>query len=107
VAAVLPGAVADVLTRKAVRPAAARRQRRISAGALAATPGFRLVARKRMRRGRHQAARCRAGLVTSVYRQTRAMVAALGARFVSARMERPARILPADSSLPLTEVVVR
>ena len=104
VAASFQEAVADVLTRKAVaglprarrhRPGDRRRRggqlpaARAGRGALRRRPGIRLRVPS-------------PGLCTD----NGAMVAALGAELVAAGRPRPPLDLPADSSLPVTEVLV-
>ena len=103
VAASFQEAVADVLTAKAVR--AAREQgvgHLLLGGGVAANSRLRALAEQRC---------AAAGLVLRVPRpglctDNGAMVAALGAQLV-ARGARPSELsIPADSSLPITEVLV-
>jgi N6-L-threonylcarbamoyladenine synthase len=104
VAASFQEAVADVLTRKAVQAC----QRHgvtdlIIGGGVAANSRLRSLAAERCDAAGIKLRVPRPGLCTD----NGAMVAALGAEIVSRGLEPSPLDLPADSSLPVTEVVVR
>jgi N6-L-threonylcarbamoyladenine synthase len=104
VAASFQEAVADVLTRKAVQAC----QRHdvtdlIIGGGVAANSRLRSLAAERCDAAGIKLRVPRPGLCTD----NGAMVAALGAEVVSRGLEPSPLDLPADSSLPVTEVVVR
>ena len=104
VAASFQEAVADVLTRKAVQAC----QRNdvtdlIIGGGVAANSRLRSLAAERCEAAGIKLRVPRPGLCTD----NGAMVAALGAEIVSRGLEPSPLDLPADSSLPVTEVVVR
>ena len=104
VAASFQEAVADVLTRKAVQ--ACRRHDvtdLIIGGGVAANSRLRSLAAERCDAAGIKLRVPRPGLCTD----NGAMVAALGAEIVSRGLEPSPLDLPADSSLPVTEVVVR
>jgi len=96
-------AVVDVLTRKAVR---ACREHGVDTlligGGVAANSRLRALARQRCEAAGLRLRVPRPGLCTD----NGAMVAALGARLVEAGVAPSALDLPADSSLPVTEVLV-
>jgi N6-L-threonylcarbamoyladenine synthase len=104
VAASFQEAVADVLTRKAVQ--ACQRNNvtdLIIGGGVAANSRLRSLAAERCDAAGIKLRVPRPGLCTD----NGAMVAALGAEIVSRGLEPSPLDLPADSSLPVTEVVVR
>jgi N6-L-threonylcarbamoyladenine synthase len=96
--------VADVLTRKAVQ-ACQRHDVRdlIIGGGVAANSRLRSLAAERCAAAGIRLRVPRPGLCTD----NGAMVAALGAELVAQGIEPSPLDLPADSSLPVTEVVVR
>lgn len=103
VAASFQEAVVDVLTAKAVR--AAREQgvgHMIIGGGVAANSRLRALAEQRCERAGIRLRVPRPGLCTD----NGAMVAALGAQLVAAGAAPSPLDLPADSSLPITEVLV-
>jgi N6-L-threonylcarbamoyladenine synthase len=104
VAASFQEAVADVLTRKAVT---ACQQHGVTdlviGGGVAANSRLRALARERCEKAGIRLRVPRPGLCTD----NGAMVAALGASIVSAGLEPSPLGIPADSSLPVTEVIVR
>jgi len=104
VAASFQEAVADVLTRKAVQACQQHDVRDlIIGGGVAANSRLRSLAAERCAAAGIRLRVPRPGLCTD----NGAMVAALGAELVAQGIEPSPLDLPADSSLPVTEVVVR
>jgi N6-L-threonylcarbamoyladenine synthase len=104
VAASFQEAVADVLTRKAVAACRAHGvPHLVIGGGVAANSRLRALAAQRCEAAGIQLRVPRPGLCTD----NGAMVAALGASIVSAGLPPSPLAIPADSSLPVTEVVVR
>ena len=104
VAASFQEAVADVLTRKAVDACRAQGvDHLVIGGGVAANSRLRSLAAERCASAGIKLRVPRPGLCTD----NGAMVAALGAEIVSRGLEPSPLDLPADSSLPVTEVVVR
>jgi N6-L-threonylcarbamoyladenine synthase len=104
VAASFQEAVADVLTRKAIRACLDNDvQDLIIGGGVAANSRLRALARERSDAHGIRLRVPRPGLCTD----NGAMVAALGAEIVARGIEPSPLDIPADSSLPVTEVVVR
>ena len=104
VAASFQEAVADVLTRKAVAACRAHGvEHLVIGGGVAANSRLRALAAERCAAAGIQLRVPRPGLCTD----NGAMVAALGAAIVSAGLPPSPLDMPADSSLPITEVVVR
>jgi N6-L-threonylcarbamoyladenine synthase len=104
VAASFQEAVADVLTRKAVAACRAHGvEHLVIGGGVAANSRLRALASERCAAAGIQVRVPRPGLCTD----NGAMVAALGASIVSAGLSPSPLDIPADSSLPITEVVVR
>jgi len=103
VAASFQEAVADVLTRKAVRAARERGvDHMIIGGGVAANSRLRALAEERCTKAGIRLRVPRPGLCTD----NGAMVAALGAQLVAAGAPASELDLPADSSLPITEVLL-
>ena len=103
VAASFQEAVVDVLTSKAVRAAQESGvQHLIIGGGVAANSRLRALAEQRCERAGIELRIPRAGLCTD----NGAMVAALGAQLVAHGATPSALDLPADSALPITEVLV-
>jgi N6-L-threonylcarbamoyladenine synthase len=104
VAASFQEAVADVLTRKAVAACTAHGVTDlVIGGGVAANSRLRALAVQRCEKAGIRVRVPRPGLCTD----NGAMVAALGASIVSAGLEPSPLDIPADSSLPITEVIVR
>jgi N6-L-threonylcarbamoyladenine synthase len=104
VAASFQEAVADVLTRKAVAACRAHGvDHLVIGGGVAANSRLRELAAQRCAAAGIQMRVPRPGLCTD----NGAMVAALGASIVSAGLPPSPLGIPADSSLPITEVVLR
>jgi N6-L-threonylcarbamoyladenine synthase len=103
VAASFQEAVVDVLTAKAVRAAQEHGvEHMIIGGGVAANSRLRVVAEQRCANAGIRLRVPRPGLCTD----NGAMVAALGAQLVAAGAQPSTLELPADSSLPITEVLV-
>jgi N6-L-threonylcarbamoyladenine synthase len=103
VAASFQEAVADVLTAKAVRAARdSGVNHLVIGGGVAANSRLRALAGQRCAAARLRLRVPRPGLCTD----NGAMVAALGAQLVAADATPSALSIPADSSLPVTEVLV-
>jgi N6-L-threonylcarbamoyladenine synthase len=103
VAASFQEAVADVLTRKAVRAARERGvDHMIIGGGVAANSRLRALAEERCTKAGIRLRVPRPGLCTD----NGAMVAALGAQLVAAGAPASELDLPADSSLPITDVLL-
>jgi N6-L-threonylcarbamoyladenine synthase len=104
VAASFQEAVADVLTRKAVAACTANGVTDlVIGGGVAANSRLRALALQRCEKAGVRLRVPRPGLCTD----NGAMVAALGASIVSAGLEPSPLDIPADSSLPIMEVIVR
>jgi N6-L-threonylcarbamoyladenine synthase len=104
VAASFQEAVADVLTRKAVAACTAHGVTDlVIGGGVAANSRLRALALQRCEKAGIRLRVPRPGLCTD----NGAMVAALGASIVAAGLEPSPLDIPADSSLPITEVIVR
>jgi N6-L-threonylcarbamoyladenine synthase len=104
VAASFQEAVADVLTRKAVAACTAHGVTDlVIGGGVAANSRLRALALQRCEKAGVRLRVPRPGLCTD----NGAMVAALGASIVSAGLKPSPLDIPADSSLPITEVIVR
>ena len=104
VAASFQEAVADVLTRKAVAACTAHGVTDlVIGGGVAANSRLRSLALDRCEKAGIRLRVPRPGLCTD----NGAMVAALGASIVAAGLEPSPLDIPADSSLPITEVIVR